>query len=65
MLEHHLIDLVPVEIVSTWRNSRSGRDSISNRPDRVIVLEILLTDVGRFRSWVDLPFVSDHAPVAV
>jgi endonuclease/exonuclease/phosphatase family metal-dependent hydrolase len=65
MLEHHLIDLVPVEIVPTWRNSRSGRHSISKRPHRVIVLEILLTDVGRFCRWVDLPFVSDHAPVAV
>jgi hypothetical protein len=31
----------------------------------LIVSEILLTDVGRFRSWVDLPFVSDHAPVVV
>jgi hypothetical protein len=27
--------------------------------------ERLLTDVGRYRSWVDLPFVFDHAPVAV
>jgi hypothetical protein len=49
----------------TWRNGRSGRDSISKGLDRVIVSEILLNDVGRFRSWVEIPFVSDHAPVAV
>jgi hypothetical protein len=23
----------------------------------------LLIDVGRYRTWVDLPYVSDHAPV--
>ena len=65
MLEHHLIDLVPVETILTWRNGRSGTDSISKCLDRVIVLKNLLTDVGRFRSWVDLPFVLDHAPVVV
>ena len=65
MLEHHLIDLVPVETVPTWRNGRSGRDNISKGLDRVIVSKILLNDVGRFRSWVEIPFVSNHAPVAV
>jgi hypothetical protein len=63
MLDHHLIDLLPDEIVPTWRNGRSGLDSISKCLDRVLASESLLNDVGRFRSWVDLPFVSDHAPV--
>ena len=65
MLEHHLIDLVPIETVPNWRNGGSGRDSISKDLDRVIVSEILLNDVGRFRSWVEIPFVLDHAPTTV
>jgi hypothetical protein len=28
ILEHHLIDLVPVETILAWRNGRSGTNSI-------------------------------------
>jgi len=63
ILDHHLIDLLPDEVVPTWRNDRIGLDSISKRLDRVLVSEILPSDVGRFQTWVDLPFVSNHAPV--
>jgi hypothetical protein len=41
------------------------RDCISKCLDRILVSESLLTNVGRYQSWVDLPFVSDHALVVV
>lgn len=63
ILDHHLIDLLPDEVVPTWRNGRIGMDSISKNLDQGLVLESLLNDVGMFQTWIDLPFVSDHAPV--
>jgi hypothetical protein len=46
-----------------WRNGRTGVDSISKRLDRVLLSEDILASVGLYRSWVEYPFVSDHAPV--
>jgi len=31
--------------------------------DRCLVSEDLLTVVGLYRSWVEFPYISDHAPV--
>jgi hypothetical protein len=53
----------PGKVVPTWRNGRSGSDAIWKRLDRFLVSEDLLSSVGLYRSWVEYPFVSDHAPV--
>jgi endonuclease/exonuclease/phosphatase family metal-dependent hydrolase len=58
-----LVDLVPDVLVPTWRNGRAGGAGITKRLDRFLVAEILLIDEGRYRSWVELPFISDHAPM--
>jgi endonuclease/exonuclease/phosphatase family metal-dependent hydrolase len=56
-------DIKPAKLVPTWRNGRQGQEAISRRLDRCLVAETLLSEVGFYRSWVELPFVSDHAPV--
>jgi hypothetical protein len=61
--ESGLVDIVPNEVVPTWRNGRSGRDEITKILDRVIMSEDMVTSVGRHRSWVDYPYISDHAPI--
>jgi endonuclease/exonuclease/phosphatase family metal-dependent hydrolase len=61
--ENHLVDFLPDVLVPTWRNGRAGVDNIAKRLDRILVSENLLSEVGRFRSWVEYPFISDHAPV--
>jgi hypothetical protein len=62
-LRNKLVDILPAVTAPTWRNSRSGLESISKRMDRVFIFEDLLQHLGRYRSWVYYPFLSDHAPV--
>jgi hypothetical protein len=61
--EHSLVDLAPDILIPTWRNGRSGDVGIEKRLDRTLVSESLLQEVGCYRSWVELPFISDHAVV--
>jgi hypothetical protein len=61
--DHLLVDLAPDVLVPTWRNGRVGGAGIAKRLDHILVAESLLIDEGRYRSWVELPFISDHAPV--
>jgi hypothetical protein len=58
-----LVDLALNVLVPTWRNNRAGDAFIAKRLDRILVAEGLLYAVGRYRSWVELPYISDHAPV--
>jgi hypothetical protein len=62
-LSHKLIDVLPDKLVLTWRNGRTGSNFIEKRLDRFLVAEDLLLDGRLFRSWVEFPFVSDHAPI--
>jgi hypothetical protein len=57
------VDLLLDVVAPTWRNGRAGVDSIAKRLDRILVSENLLSEAGRYRSWVEYPFISDHAPV--
>jgi endonuclease/exonuclease/phosphatase family metal-dependent hydrolase len=57
------VDVAPAEIVPTWRNGRSGDDSIAKWLDRIYVAEDLIASTLRYRTWVQFPFLSDHAPV--
>jgi hypothetical protein len=50
-------------VVPTWRNGHRGREVITRRLDRVLVSEDLLSSTGLYMSWVELPFISDHAPI--
>jgi hypothetical protein len=62
-IKHSLVDVAPDRDVPTWRNGRSGQESIAKRLDRFYVAEDLLASILRHRSWVEFPFLSDHAPV--
>jgi hypothetical protein len=59
----HLVDIKPEKLLPTWRNGRQGQEAISRRLDMCLVADSLLSKVGFYRSWVEMPFVSDHAPV--
>jgi hypothetical protein len=45
------------------RNGRLGVHAIAKRLDRCIVSEGLLSTSGLYRSWVEYPFIYDHAPI--
>jgi hypothetical protein len=60
---NNLIDVQPPCLVPTWRNGRSGTDAIARRLDRFLVVEAFLTSSSSPSSWVEFPFVSDHAPI--
>jgi len=60
-----LIDVKPPKLVPTWRNGRSGQDAIARRLDRCFVIEGLLSTAGLYKSWVEYPYVSDHAPFLI
>jgi hypothetical protein len=59
----NLVDLRPDKVVPTWRNGRLGAHAIAKRLDRCIISEGLLSSSGLYRSWVEYPFISDHAPI--
>jgi hypothetical protein len=54
--------LSQAEVVPTWQNGRSSAESIEKRLDRVYVAEDLIESTLRYRTWVEYPFLSDHAP---
>jgi hypothetical protein len=60
---HHLVDVKPPKVVPTWHNDKLGSESSQNRLDRVFVSTTLLNISTCFLLWVDLPFISNHAPV--
>jgi exonuclease III len=63
-LKNSLVDVLPSEIVPTWRNDRAGIDSISKRLDRFLIAEELLATLLRgLGLGFNIPFLSDHAPV--
>jgi hypothetical protein len=50
-------------VVPTWRNGRIGVDEILKRLDRIYVSEDIISSSVRYKTWVDYPYISDHAPV--
>jgi hypothetical protein len=62
---HSLIDVIPTNPLPTWKNGRAGAESISKRLDRFYIAEELLASSQKYRSWVQLPYLSDHAPICL
>jgi hypothetical protein len=58
-----LVDVAPVEKMPTWRNDRASDACITKRLDRFHLAKALLSTVQRFRTWVEYPYLSNHAPV--
>jgi len=63
--EKGLVDIIPIDYGPTWHNGRGGTKEIAKILDRIYMVENLLKVVGRHRSWVALPFISDHAPIMI
>jgi hypothetical protein len=59
----NLVDLRPDKVVPTWRNGRLEAHVISKILDKYIISEGLLSSSGLYHSWVEYPFISDHAPI--
>jgi hypothetical protein len=55
-VKNKLVDIMPAEIVPTWRNGRDGNDSIEKILDHFYVAEDLLVTSQRYRSWVEFPY---------
>jgi hypothetical protein len=60
---HSLVDVHSTKLSPTWCNGRIGEAEILKRLDRVYILEELLMDSTHYRSWMETPFISDHAHV--
>jgi endonuclease/exonuclease/phosphatase family metal-dependent hydrolase len=60
-----LIYVIPNNPLLTWKNGHEGTESISKRLDRFFIVEELLASSQKYRSWVQLPFLSDHAPICL
>ena len=62
-LAHALVDIPLTVIIPTWCNDRAVSKAIKKRLDMVLISEALATLDGRIQTWVDYPYLSDHAPI--
>jgi hypothetical protein len=62
-LAHNLADYAPVTLAPTWRNGRMGMDSIAKRLDNFLIVDNLISTEALDPIWVEIPFLSDHAPI--
>jgi hypothetical protein len=58
-----ITDFAPDHMTPTWRNGRTGSNSISKRLDRFLISEHYISPEEKIRSWVSLPYLSDHASI--
>jgi hypothetical protein len=59
----NLVDIHLDKLVPTWRNGRQGSQAISKRLDRCLLSDSLLISKDFYRSWLEYPFISNHAPI--
>jgi hypothetical protein len=52
-------------MVPTWRNGCVGHHVIARRLDRCLISETTLSTIFLSRSWVEYPYISDHAPILI
>jgi hypothetical protein len=57
------VDILPDVVVPSWRNDKLGSNSIMKRMDRVFVMAHFSRTIGRYRSWVAYPYISDYVAV--
>lgn len=56
-----LVDLKPTKLVPTWHNGRVGLSVVARSLDRCLVSKVSLYTLSLSRTWVEYPFISDHA----
>lgn len=52
--DHSLIDIPSVKLQPTWRNKRTGEDSLARRLDHFLIKKKLLGMGSNYRWWVGL-----------
>jgi len=57
------LDIKLDKIVPTWKNGHVGLDAIEKCLDIFLISKELLLEVKLHRTWVEYPFVYDHAPI--
>jgi len=62
-LAHNLADYAPDILAPTLRNGRMGTDSIAKRLTHFLIADNLISTEAQIRFWVELPYLSDHAPI--
>jgi hypothetical protein len=62
-LTHNLADYVPNILAPTWRNGQMRSESISKRLDHFLISVHLISTEDRICTWVDFPFLLDHASI--
>ena len=63
LVEKGLLDIEPVKLKPTWRNSRSGDARVAKRIDHFLVAEQLVDRFFVVRQWVGNGGLSDHFPI--
>ena len=64
LLRHGLMDVPLAKIMPTWWNGCVEDARVCKRLDRVIITELLVDNVDRFRSWVIQSSISDHMSIS-
>jgi len=50
-------------LVSTWRNLRGGKEGLSKRLDIFLVVDLIIIQRQRMKTWVEGGGDSDHLPI--
>ena len=60
-----MVDLLPTNMGSTWRNGRDGDVGVSKRLDRFLAFETFLFDRDHFQVWTQPFEILDHFPICL
>jgi hypothetical protein len=63
MKEVGLKDVEPIKLVPTWRNMRKWDTRVEKRLHTFKVLESIMFNHDRIRSWVEVGGESNHLPI--
>jgi hypothetical protein len=61
--KNHLVDIQPAELCQLGAMAEAGVRGYKSVWIEFLFQHLFLGDTVRYRSWVELPFISDHAPV--
>ena len=62
-VDHHLVDIRPAPLSSSWTNCRTGESCVAKRLDRCLVHEGILEILRDIRSSTINSTISDHFPI--
>jgi endonuclease/exonuclease/phosphatase family metal-dependent hydrolase len=63
LIQSDLIDIAPIKLLPTWRNTRSRESRVAKRLDRFFISKKLLEGPLQFRHCVGSGGESNHSPI--